>query len=63
MGCIDLVRCLLVLRCGLVVVVWYLYGIRMQAEALVPQSAYGYHTTIAKPQRNTKTSVRYPYAG
>jgi len=30
-------------------------GIRMQAEALVPQPAYGYHTTPAKPQRNTNT--------
>ena len=28
---------------------------RMQAEALVPQPAYGYHTTPAKPQRNTNT--------
>ena len=26
MGCIALVRCMLVLRCGLVVVVWYLYA-------------------------------------
>jgi len=25
MGCIDLVRCVLVLRCGLAVVVWYPY--------------------------------------
>ena len=30
-------------------------GIRMQTEALVPQPAYGYHTTTAKPQRNTIT--------
>jgi len=30
-------------------------GIRMQAEALVPQPAYGYHTTPAKQQRNTNT--------
>ena len=29
-------------------------GIRMQVEA-VPQPAYGYHTTPAKPQRNTNT--------
>jgi len=35
MGCIALVRCVLVLRCGLAVVVWY----PMQAEALVPQPA------------------------
>ena len=53
MGCIALVRCELVLRCGLAGVVWC--GIRMQAEALVPQPAYGYHTTTAKPQRNTNT--------
>ena len=46
MGCIALVRCVLVLHCGLAVV---------QAEALVPQPAYGYHTTTAKPQRNTNT--------
>jgi len=30
-------------------------GIRTQAEALVLQLAYGYHTTTAKPQRNTTT--------
>ena len=29
--------------------------IRMQVEALVSQPAYGYHTTTAKPQRNTNT--------
>jgi len=33
MGCIDLFRCVLVLRCGLAGMVWC--GIRMQAEALV----------------------------
>jgi len=26
MGCIVLVRCVLVLRCGLIVVVWYPYA-------------------------------------
>jgi len=26
MGCIDLVRCVLVLRCGMAVVVWYPYA-------------------------------------
>jgi len=36
MGYIALVRCVLVLRCGLVGVVWC--GILMQAEALHPQS-------------------------
>jgi len=34
---------------------WGVCGIRMQAEALVLQPAYGYHTTTAKPQRNTNT--------
>jgi len=52
MGFIDLVRCVLVLRCGLAVVVWC--GIRMLAEALL-QPAYGYHTTKVKSQRNTNT--------
>jgi len=37
-------------------VVWLGWcGIRMQAEALVLQPAYGYHTTPAKPPRNTNT--------
>jgi len=33
MGCIALVRCVLVLRCGLAGLVWC--GIRMQAEACI----------------------------
>jgi len=38
------------------VAVWLWWcGIRMQAEVLVPQPAYGYHTTIATLQRNTNT--------
>jgi len=37
----------LVLRYGLAGVVWYPY-------AVVLQPAYGYHTTPAKPQRDTK---------
>ena len=36
------------------VTLWWC-GIRMQAEALVLQLAYGYHTTTAKPQFNTNT--------
>jgi len=32
-----------------------LIGTEMQAEALVPQPAYGYHTATAKPQLNTNT--------
>jgi len=39
--------------CWCYVVVWLWWcGIGMQAEALC---AYGYHTTTAKPQRNTNT--------
>ena len=42
--------------CWCYVVVWLWWcGISMQREALVPQPAYGYHTTTAKPQRNTNT--------
>jgi len=37
--------------CYFVVWLWWC-GIRMQTEAM-PQPAYGYHTTTAKPQRNT----------
>jgi len=53
MGCIALVRCVLVLRCGLPGVVWC--GIGMQVKKLMLQPASGYHTTPAKPQRNTNT--------
>ena len=42
--------------CWSYVVVWLWWcGIRMRAEALVLQPAYGYHTTTAIPQRNTNT--------
>jgi len=42
--------------CWSYVVVWLWWcGIRMQAEALLPQPAYGYHTTTAIPQRNSNT--------
>ena len=50
MGCIALVRCVLVLRCGSAG--WC--GILMQAEAVL-QPAKGYHTTPAEPHRNTNT--------
>jgi len=36
------------------VALWWC-DIRMQAEALLLQPASGYHTTPAKPQRNTNT--------
>jgi len=45
MGCTALVRCVLVLRCGLAGVVWC--GIRMQAEALE-----AHHTTPPQPNHN-----------
>jgi len=48
MGCIALVRCVLVLRCGLAGVVWY--------PDAVLQPSSGYHTTPAKPQRNSNQS-------
>jgi len=51
MGYIALVRCVLVLRCGLVC------GIRMQAEPVL-QPAYGYHTTPPQPNHNvTPTNI------
>jgi len=43
--------------CWCYVVVWFGWcDIRMQAEELVSQPAYGYHTTPTKPQRNTNTN-------
>ena len=48
-GYIDLVRCVLVLRCGLAVVVWY------------PYASWGTSTTTAKPQRNTNTHRKDQY--
>jgi len=42
--------------CWCYIVVWlWRCGICMQAKALVPHPAYGYHTTTAKPQCNTNT--------
>ena len=36
-------------------VIYCILSARLQAEALVPQPAYGYHTTPAKSQRNNNT--------
>ena len=52
MGCIALVRCVLVLRCGLGGVEWS--GIQMQAEAVL-HPASGYQSSPAKPQCNNNT--------
>ena len=50
MGCIALVRCVLVLHCGLAVVVWYPYaGFSLHTDTIP------HHTIPAKPQRNTNT--------
>jgi hypothetical protein len=47
MGCIALVRCVLVLRCGSAGVVWYPYA--------------GYHTTPAEPdQDDARSNKRKP---
>ena len=55
MGCIALVRCVLVLRRGLAEVVWC--GIQMQAEtALQPTSGY-YNNIIRISPQSFKTSV------
>jgi len=44
--------------CWCYFVVWLGWcGIRTQAEALVSQPAYGYHTTTAKPQRNIRNML------
>jgi hypothetical protein len=58
MVCIALVRCVLVLRCGLAGVVWC--GIRMQAEALYPD------TTPPQPNHNVREIVQshnFPHPG
>ena len=61
MGCIALVRCVLVLRCGLAGVVWC--GIRMQAEALL-QPAYGYHSNpTTRKLLNTSKQEHYDQYG
>ena len=47
--------CILVSMC-VGVAVWLVWVVSVwQAEALVPQPAYRYHTTTARPQRNTNT--------
>jgi len=62
MGCIALVRCVLVLRCGLAGVVWHpdaistiIFAKNGHSNRVVFQPTSGCHTTPAKPQRNTNT--------
>jgi len=64
MGCIVLVRCVLVLRCGLAGVVWYPDAGWSLVSGCRLQPASGYHTTPAKPHRNTnthRTRTIYPW--
>jgi len=47
MGCIVLVRCVLVLRCGLAGVVWYRYaGWSTSASACIGLSLFNYSTFV-----------------
>jgi len=54
MGCIAVVRSVLVLRCGLAGVVWC--GIRMQAEAL---QCFSLHTDTTPPQPNHSVTTTH----
>jgi len=47
MGCIDLVRCVLVLRCGMAVVVWY------------PYAGFSPRTDTTPPQPNNNVTPTY----
>jgi len=52
MGCIDLVRCVLVLRCGLVVVVWYPYaGKNLHTDTTPPQPNHNVTPTHIEPEQ------------
>jgi len=55
MGCIALLRCVLVVRCSLAGVMWC--GIRVQAEAL-DQPAPEYHTTPELLRMDVLTSEK-----
>jgi len=47
MGCIALVRCVLVLRCGLGGVVWYPYaGFSLHTDTTPPQANHKNNSTI-----------------
>jgi len=63
MACIALIRCVLVLRCGLAGVVWC--GIRMQTEALVPQPATPAHIEPEQynPRNNSTNKSQAPEDG
>jgi len=50
MGCIDLVRCVFVLRCGLAVVVWYPYT-GWSTSAPPPQPNHNVTQTHIEPDQ------------
>jgi len=52
MGCIALVRCVLVLRCGLVVVVWYPYAGFSLLTDTTHLAGFSLHTDTTPPQPN-----------
>jgi len=52
MGCIALVRCVLVLRCGLAGVVWYPdAGFRLQTDTTPPQPNHTVTPTHIEPEQ------------
>ena len=53
MGCIALVRCVLVLRCGLAVVVWYPY-----ADTTPPQPNHKVTPTHIEPDTTHELTQR-----
>jgi len=51
-GCIDLVRCVLVLRCGMAVVVWYPYaGFNLHTDTTPPQPYHNVTPTHIEPDQ------------
>ena len=67
MGCIALVRCVLVLRCGLAVVVWYLYAgeaclfvqvSRLHTHTHTPTHTHTHTHTYTHPHTHIHTTDR-----
>jgi len=57
MGYIDLVRCVLVLRCGMVVVVWYPYaGFSLHTD--IGSFFILYSTVVQLTGKNTELDMR-----
>jgi len=59
MGCIALVRCVLVLRCGLAVVVWYPYvGWSLHTDTTPPQPNHNVTPTHIEPNTTHEVTLR-----